>query len=272
MYDKPICMVNCVRNMIKQRANINELNLAPLDEHMLKSEKMGSVRTMVKYNVLICDDNNAVHSSLTSYLKADGIEVFSAFDGKTALREFNLRPIDVVVLDVMLPRMDGYEVCREIRTLSDVHIIMLSAKSEEHDRILGLEVGSDDYVIKPFSPREVVIRIKKALKRLNPKQDSKTLSLAELTILLDSYEVFINDQKIDMTSKEVDVLSLMVSNAGKALTRDHILNAAWGYEYYGDTRVVDSLIKRIRQKLLKDGVHFTIRSIYGVGYKIEEKP
>ena len=225
---------------------------------------------MGKHTVLICDDNMAIHSSLTSYLRAEGIDAISAYDGETALNELHRQNVDVMILDVMLPGMDGYEVCREVRKFSDVHIIMLSAKGEELDRIVGLEVGADDYVSKPFSPREVVIRIKKALKRLYPKQEPKKLTLAELTILPDSYEVYICGQKVDLTSKEADVLSFLVSNAGKALTREHILNAAWGYEYCGDTRVVDSLIKRLRQKLPTDGVHFAIRSIYGVGYKIEE--
>lgn len=226
---------------------------------------------MGKHTVLICDDNIAIHSSLTSYLKAEGIDVVSAFDGETALQELGRHPVDVVVLDVMLPGIDGYEVCRQVRKSSDVYIIMLSARGEELDRIVGLEVGADDYVSKPFSPREVVIRIKKALKRLYPKQETKKLTLAELTVLPDSYQVFLGDQKIDMTSKEIDVLAFMVSNAGKVLTREHILNAAWGYEYCGDTRVVDTLIKRLRQKLCKEGVHVAIRSIYGVGYTIEEK-
>lgn len=225
---------------------------------------------MGRHTVLICDDNMAIHSSLTSYLKAEGIEVVSAFDGETALNELHRQNVDVMILDVMLPGMDGYEVCREVRKYSDVYIIMLSARGEELDRIVGLEVGADDYVSKPFSPREVVIRIKKALKRIHPKQEPKMLTLAELTILPDSYEVYVCGQKIEMTSKEIDVLSFLVSNAGKALTREHILNAAWGYEYYGDTRVVDSLIKRLRQKLSRSDVHFIIRSIYGVGYKIEE--
>jgi DNA-binding response OmpR family regulator len=226
---------------------------------------------MGKYTVLICDDNLAVHHSLTSYLMAEGIDVISAYDGENALRELRLRPVDVVVLDVMLPGIDGHDVCREIRRQSDVYIIMLSAKGDEFDRIVGLEVGADDYVTKPFSPREMVIRIRKALKRLYSRQETKKLSLAELTVLPDSYKAYVSGQEIEMTSKEIDVLSCMVTNTGKALTREHILNAAWGYEYYGDTRVVDTLVKRLRQKLLRDDVHFTIRSIYGVGYTLEEK-
>ncbi len=228
---------------------------------------------MEKQTVLICDDNSAVHSSLTSYLKADGIDVVSAMDGPSALRELARRRIDVVVLDVMLPGMDGLEVCREIRKFSETYIIMLSAKGEELDRIVGLEVGADDYLTKPYSPREVVIRIKKALKRLHAVQEGpKELTLAELTILPDAYKVYIDGREIDLTAKEVDVLSFLVSHAGRAMTREHILNAAWGYEYYGDTRVVDSLIKRLRQKLPREGVHFAIRSLYGVGYAIEERP
>lgn len=225
---------------------------------------------MGKYTVLICDDNMAVHSSLTSYLKAEGIEVVSAFDGENALQELRRHSIDIMVLDVMLPGMDGFEVCRQVRKTSDVYIIMLSARGEELDRVVGLELGADDYVPKPFSPREVVIRVKKALKRLYSIPGIKKLTLAELTVLPESYQVFVGDREVEMTSKEIDVLAFMLSNAGKALTREHILNAAWGYEYYGDTRVVDTLIKRLRQKLPKDGVHFAIRSIYGVGYKIEE--
>jgi DNA-binding response OmpR family regulator len=226
---------------------------------------------MGKYSVLICDDSLAVHQSLTSYLTAEGIEVISAYDGKSALLELRRQAVDVVVLDVMLPGgLDGYEVCREIRRGSDVYIIMLSARVEELDRIIGLEVGADEYAAKPFSPREMVIRIRKILKRLYSTQETRKLELAELTVLPESYKAFVGGQEIDLTSKEIDVLSFMVSNAGKALTREHILNAAWGYEYYGDTRVVDTLVKRLRQKLLRDDIHFTIRSIYAVGYKIEE--
>ena len=227
---------------------------------------------MGKYTVLICDDNMAVHSSMTSYLNAEEINVISAFDGESALEELRRRQIDVMVLDIMLPGMDGHEVCREARKISDVYIIMLSAKGEELDRIIGLEVGADDYVTKPFSPREMVIRIRKALKRLYSIHEIKQLTLGELTVLPDSYEVFVHNQKIDMSSKEIDVLAFLLSNPGKVLTREHILNAAWGYEYYGDTRVVDTLIKRLRQKLCQENLHFAIRSVYGVGYKIEEMP
>lgn len=226
---------------------------------------------MSKCTVLICDDNIAVHSSLTNYLNAEKMKVVSAFDGETALNQFEQQDVDIIVLDVMLPGIDGFDVCKEIRRRSAVPIIMLSARSEEYDRIIGLELGADDYVVKPFSPREVVIRIKKLLERHHPDQGQKKLTLAELTVFPDSYRAFIGEKEISMTAKEIELLSFMMANAGKVLTREYILNTAWGYDYYGDTRVIDSLIKRLRQKLMKEGVHFTIRSVYGVGYTMEEK-
>lgn len=225
---------------------------------------------MEKYTVLICDDSDSIHDSLTSYFGEQGFHVISAYNGENALVKLREHPVDVVLLDIMLPGMDGYEVCREIRKTSDVYIIMLSAKGEEIDRVLGLELGADDYVSKPFSPREVTIRIKRAMSRLHQKQDLKKYTLAELTILPESYQVFVNDEEISMSSKEVDVLLYMVTNAGRVLTREHILNAAWNYDYFGDTRVVDTMIKTLRKKLIRENVHFTIRTVYGVGYKIEE--
>ena len=226
---------------------------------------------MEKYTVLICDDSKAIHNSLTSYLGEQGFDTISAYDGESALEKMRTHSVDVVLLDIMLPGMDGYEVCREIRKNSDVYIIMLSAKGEEMDRIVGLEVGADDYVSKPFSPREVTIRIKKAMNRLYPKRAAKKFTVGDLTVFPDSYQVFVQGQEILMTPKEADVLSYMVANAGKVLTREHILNAAWSYDYLGDTRVVDTIIKTLRQKLIKDDVNFTIRTIYGIGYKIEAK-
>lgn len=227
---------------------------------------------MEKYTVLICDDSDTIHDSLTSYLSEQGFHVISAYSGESALIKLQQHPVDVVLLDIMLPGMDGYEVCREIRKTSNVYIIMLSARGEEIDRVVGLELGADDYVSKPFSPREVTIRIKRAMSRLHDKQELKKYTLAELAILPESYQVFVNGEKIPMSSKEVDVLLYLVSNAGRVLTREHILNAAWNYDYFGDTRVVDTMIKTLRKKLVRDNVHFAINTVYGVGYKIEETP
>lgn len=226
---------------------------------------------MAKYTVLICDDNEAIHNGLRSYLLEEKFDVLSAYDGESALELLRRNTVDVILLDIMLPGIDGYEVCREIRKKSDVYIIMLSAKGDEIDRIIGLELGADDYVTKPFSPREVSIRIKRAMKRLNPKGEPKRICVAELTVLPDSYQVFVRDEEVHLSPKEFEMLLYMVANVGKVLTRELILNAAWDYDYFGDTRVIDTMIRTLRQKLIREDVHFAISTIYGVGYRIEEK-
>lgn len=225
---------------------------------------------MAKHTVLICDDSRAIHDSLTDYLSAEGIGVVSAFTGEDALEKLRLERIDVVVLDIMLPGINGYEVCREIRKTSDVHIIMLSARGDDVDRIVGLEMGADDYLSKPVSPREIVIRIQHALKRGNPKPAPKKYELAELTVYPESYQAFVDGEEVALTSKEIGILSFLISNVGTVMTREHILSTLWGYDYSGDTRAVDTLVKRLRHKLMREGVHFAIRTIYGIGYKIEE--
>ena len=222
--------------------------------------------------VLICDDNPAIHSSLGSFLAAEGIAVRAAHTGEEALDLFRRGGIDLVVLDIMLPGMDGLDVCREIRRTSDAPILMLSARDEELDRELGLELGADDYVVKPFSPREVTVRIKKMLRRLRAPAEPRGLTLAELTVVPESFKAYIRGQEVDLTHKELEVLASMVAHAGEVLTREHLLNVAWGYDYFGDTRVVDALIKRIRQKIMAEGVHYAIRSVYGVGYVLEAQP
>lgn len=204
------------------------------------------------------------------------MDVVHAASGEDALARLSEGKIDLMVLDIMLPGMSGTEVCLEVRKTRDLPIIMLSAKSAEIDRIVGLEVGADDYVTKPFSPREVVVRARKLLKRRAPSAESeKRYVLGELTLLPDSYTVFVKDQRINLASKEFEVLRYLVSHAGKAMSREHIINAVWGYEYAGDARIVDALIKRLRHKLfdeLSAEAHFSITTIFGVGYKIEELP
>lgn len=224
---------------------------------------------MEKPTVLLCDDSKALHDGLASYLSEQGFLVVSAYDGETALERLRKFPVDVVLLDVMLPGMDGFEVCREIRRRSDVYIIMLSARGEEDDRVRGLETGADDYVVKPFSPREVTIRIKRALRRLNPREEPKTLRAAELTVLPDSYQVFVGGEEVRLSPKELEVLAYMAANVGRVLTREMILNAVWDYNYFGDTRVIDTMIRSLRQKLAHPDVHFAIATIYGVGYRLE---
>ncbi|MDN3427474.1 response regulator transcription factor [Microbacterium sp. APC 3898] len=220
--------------------------------------------------VLICDDNIAVHESINAYLEAEGMKSVSAYDGEEALRLLQENHYNLVVLDIMMPGIFGTDVCREIRKTSDIPIIMLSARSEEMDRIIGLEIGADDYLTKPFSPREVVVRIKKMLKRVQPKKENAHyLKAGNLSIDLDGYEVLVNNQEIELTPKEVEVLAFLVKNSGKVINREELLHKVWGYDYAGDTRTVDTLIKRIRQKVAKASPDFSIRSVYGVGYKFE---
>lgn len=225
---------------------------------------------MISQTVLICDDNIAVHKSICTYLEEEGINVLSAYDGESALEMLKERSIDLIILDIMLPGKNGMQICREIRKSNEVPIIMLSAKDSEIDRILGLELGADDYVGKPFSPREVSIRVQKMLKRFGAQQDSKKLSVAELTVYPERYEAYVGNNQLDLTPKEVSLLSYLVYNTGKVLSREAILSSVWDYDYTGDTRTVDTHIKRLRKKLPDEGVHFAIRSVYGVGYKLEE--
>ena len=222
--------------------------------------------------ILICDDQPAVHESLGVYLDAEGYQHISAYDGEQALEYANTEHPDMIILDLMMPKRSGIDVCREIRKNSSVPIIMLTAKSEEIDRIIGLELGADDYIVKPFSPREVVARIKAVLRRVSsdlPKDEAKILRYDRLEINLDNYEVKVDGTPIACTPKEVEVLYLLASHPGHVFEREQILSRVWGYDYFGDTRAVDTQIKRIRQKLPQEGVPWAIRTIYGVGYKFE---
>ena len=222
--------------------------------------------------VLICDDDPVVHESLTIYLKKEGFESISAYDGESALSLINEESPDLVVLDIMMPKLDGLEVCREVRKTSMVPILMLTAKGEEIDRIIGLELGADDYIVKPFSPREVVARIKAVCRRLKddytvPK--SQEIRLGDLTISMVKYQVFYKGEVVIATPKEVEILHMLVEKPGQVFTREQILDRIWGYDFYGDTRTVDTHIKKIRSKLPWDESPWNIQTVYGVGYKFE---
>lgn len=226
---------------------------------------------MNKIKILICDDSRAIHEALSAYLDSENMGYVSVFDGLSALQEARTNSFDLIILDIMMPGMIGTEVCKEIRKFSNVPIILLSAKGEEIDRILGLEIGADDYVVKPFSPREVVTRIKTILRRTStdtPQQ--KRISISDLIIDIEKYEVFVGGIKKDLTAKEIEILFYLANHKGIVFSREQILNHVWGYDYFGDTRAVDTQIKRIRKKIISDDIHFDIKSIYGVGYKFEE--
>ena len=221
--------------------------------------------------VLICDDDPVVHESLGIYLDSEGYAHRSAYDGTQALEMKKTEKPDLIVLDLMMPGMSGIDVCRTIRQTDRVPIIMLTAKGEEIDRILGLELGADDYIVKPFSPREVLARIKAVLRRFEEKTeapDKSVVRLPQLEVSLDN-QVKIMGQVVPCTPKEVEILYMLTSAPGQVFSREQILSRVWGYDYFGDTRTVDAHIKRIRQKLPAEGVKWALRTVYGVGYRFE---
>ncbi|MGN0143956.1 MAG: response regulator transcription factor [Clostridium sp.] len=224
------------------------------------------------WKILICDDNEAVHETIGMYLKNEGMIYISAFDGKEALNKFEEDKPDLVILDLMMPKIFGIDVCRKIRETSNVPIIMLTARGEEIDKIIGLELGADDYIVKPFSPREVVARVKTIFRRVrngNEINNRKLISISNLKIDLDKYEVTLYEEKLNITPKECQILYFLASNKGMVVSREEILNKVWGYDYFGDTRVVDTQIKRIRKKIPEENGKWSIKSVYGIGYKFE---
>jgi DNA-binding response OmpR family regulator len=222
--------------------------------------------------ILIADDNRQITSILEEYAKKEGYTAVIAYDGRAALDSFYQRKPDIVLLDVMMPKIDGFEVCREIRKDSDTPVIMITARGEDFERIMGLDIGADDYIIKPFSPGEVMARVRAVMRRLSREEGSKkqVFTYDKLMINLDEYIVTVNGQKLLLTKKEIELLWTLATNRNKVFSRDNLLNSLWGYDYFGDTRTVDSHIKRLRAKLdafPHDG--WDIKTIWGVGYKFE---
>ena len=220
--------------------------------------------------ILIADDDPVVHESLGLYLESEGYEHQSAYDGQQALDMVESLHPDMMVLDLMMPKVTGIDVCRTIRQTSSLPIIMLTAKGEEIDRILGLELGADDYIVKPFSPREVLARIKAVLRRFAEKageEDTTIIRLPQLEISLENYQVKAAGKVIPCTPKEVEILHMLTSNVGQVFSREQILSRVWGYDYFGDTRTVDLHVQRLRHKL---GWEKRIAAVYKVGYRSEE--
>lgn len=220
--------------------------------------------------VLVADDNRQITSILEEYLKKEGYESTVAFDGTQALRLFETLHPDAVLLDVMMPGMDGFSVCREIRRVSDVPVLMITARSEDYEKIMGLDIGADDYIVKPFSPGEVMARLRAALRRVHRDQPGQRVTIGNLTVSLDDYQAQVGGQPVALTKKELEILWTLASHPGKVFSRDNLLESLWGYEYLGDTRTVDSHIKRLRAKLdafPPEG--WQLRTIWGVGYRLE---
>lgn len=231
---------------------------------------------MAKYKVLVVDDDKNICELLRLYLEKEGFEVSLAFDGKQGVDKFESEKPDLMLLDIMMPNMDGWQVCREIRKTSQCPIIMLSAKGETIDKVLGLELGADDYVVKPFDSKEVVARIKAILRRLSQSGESesankKIVKFDKISINLESYELKVDSKIVDTPPKELELLFHLASNPNRVYTRDKLLDEVWGFEYYGDSRTVDVHVKRLREKLEGVSDKWELKTVWGVGYKFEVK-
>ena len=224
------------------------------------------------YKVLIADDNKQIVSILSEYCKKNNFIVSTVFNGEDALKEVEENKFDIVLLDVMMPKKDGFDVCREVRKFSNVPIIMITARGEDYEKIMGLEIGADDYIVKPFSPGEIIARINAILRRITPKNDDgeKIFSFDNLEIDLNNFTVKINNKIISLTKKETEILWTLVTNQNKVFTRENLLDLIWGFDYFGDSRTVDTHIKRLRAKLDNYGhKKWNIKTIWGVGYKFD---
>ncbi|WP_376742017.1 response regulator transcription factor [Sporomusa sp. GT1] len=230
---------------------------------------------MTDKTVLIVDDEQPIRELLALYLVKEGFAVQEAADGAEALIKYQESKPDIIILDIMMPILDGIEVCRQIRKFSHIPIIMLTSRAEDDDRIMGLELGADDYVTKPFNPREVVARVKAVLRRQGmPKESSAAvLSYPHLVIDLDRHTVTAFDEEIPLANKELELLWYLASHPGLAFSREQLLESVWDYSYCGDTRTVDTHIKRIRKKLaVQAEPPWDIKTVWGIGYKFEVKP
>jgi two-component system alkaline phosphatase synthesis response regulator PhoP len=224
-----------------------------------------------KAKILVVDDEQSILDLVTAYLEKEGYEYRTAMDGHSGLKSARMFKPDIIVLDIMLPGMDGIEALTELRKDSDVYVIMLTAKAEETDKIVGLSVGADDYLTKPFSPRELMARIKAALRRMKgspTRPEISALQFQHLKIDLAGRHVWMNDIPVELTTIEFDVLRTLAENPGIVLSREQILENVWGYDYYGEIRVVDVHVGHIRQKLGSEDIITTVR---GVGYRFEDE-
>ena len=222
--------------------------------------------------ILIVDDNEQILKILTQYIETEGWPYLTARSGEEALALFDAASPSLILLDIMLPGIDGLEVCKRIRSVSSIPILMITAKDEDADRILGLDIGADDYIVKPFSPGEVMARIRAVIRRMNERGPSETLVIGSLSIHLPSLSVSLDGHKLSLTRKETELLYTLAASPGRVFTRDNLLTLVWGYEHVGNYRAVDSHIKRLRQKLDSySHDFFSITTVWGTGYKFERK-
>ena len=221
-------------------------------------------------NILVVEDDRNISDLIQMYLVKEGFDVRIAADGGKAIAEFQKSVPDLILLDIMLPVMDGWAVCAKIRETSKVPIIMLTAKSEVFDRIQGLEMGADDYIVKPFEMKELLARINAVLRRTEiPVDTSKILRFDKLTINLDAYELIVDGKKIDTPPKELELLYHLAATPNRVYTRNQLLDEVWGFDYFGDSRTVDVHIKRLREKIENVSDQWALKTVWGVGYKFE---
>ncbi len=223
--------------------------------------------------ILVVEDDRNISDLIRMYLEKEGVEVQTAFDGGSALEMFRVMQPDMVLLDIMLPVLDGWSVCSRIRESSRTPIIMITAKSEVFDRIQGLEMGADDYIVKPFEMKELLARINAVLRRTEiPDDTKKRLSFDKMEINLDSYELMVDGKKIDTPPKELELLYHLASTPNRVYTRNQLLDEVWGFDYFGDSRTVDVHIKRLREKVEGVSDQWALKTVWGVGYKFEVAP
>ena len=228
---------------------------------------------MASGKILIVDDDRNICELLRLYIEKEGFETAIANDGKAAVRMFDSTNPDLILLDIMLPELDGWQVCREIRKKSQCPIIMLTAKGEVFDKVLGLELGADDYVVKPFETKEVIARINAVLRRIGKQETAHTqeVTFENLSINLTNYELKVRGVQVDTPPKEMELIYHLASNPNRVFTRDQLLDEVWGFDYYGDSRTVDVHVKRLREKLEGVSDKWALKTVWGVGYKFESR-
>ena len=227
---------------------------------------------MAKARILIIDDDENICKIVKLYLEKEGYEAVTALDGKSGLENFMMQTPELVLLDIMMPDMDGVEVIKELRKESNVPVIMLTAKGETFDKVLALELGADDYIVKPFDAKELIARIKAVIRRSeNNSMEEETLKFEDLEISLSTYTVQYCGNKLELPPKELELLHFLAAHPNKVFTREQLLQKVWEFDFYGDSRTVDVHIKRLREKLSGEGHPWQIKTVWGVGYKFEVK-
>ncbi|KAA5806571.1 response regulator transcription factor [Thermoanaerobacterium thermosaccharolyticum] len=219
--------------------------------------------------IYIIDDDKNIRDLMVKYVEKEGYNVKAFDNAEDVLENFNKDKPDMLILDIMMPGMDGYELFKEIRKISDVPIIIVSARDEDLDKILGLELGSDDYIAKPFSPRELIARMKSVFRRVKMPKRSNEIRIKDIVIVPDERKVLYNGEEMSFTSMEFELIQFLAKNANKAFTREQLLEKVWKYDSFTETRAVDDMVKRVREKLQSYGCEFNISTIWGYGYKVE---